>query len=225
MNSTLQDKWNQSHSRIPNNKSESNYAIEKEKLFPRNSNVLDLGGGSGADAIYFSKHGHKVVLADISDFGLSWAKDKARIEGVQLETAQLTLGEQPFPFPSEIFNVVYSRLALHYFLPDKTSEILNEIYRVLKPGGITYITVKSPKDKEEMDFLISNALQLAENVFEEDGDIKSRYTVEQLNELIEKAGIASFEIKEYVENLSGRIDVVKSGNSKFILNEIILKKT
>jgi ubiquinone/menaquinone biosynthesis C-methylase UbiE len=220
----LIDRWNQSHSRIPNNKSESNYAVEREKLFPRNSHVLDLGGGSGTDAVYFAKHGHTVTVADISDVGLTRAKEKAKNEGVELSTAQVELGQQPLPFPPNFFDIVFSRLAIHYFQPKETTEILKNIYEVLKPSGITYIVVKSPDDKEEMDFLLATANQISENVFEDNGEIKSRYTKEQLSEFIKNAGIENFEVKEYVEDLSGRVDSVKSGNSRFILNEIILRK-
>ena len=56
----------------------SSYAKEKEKLFPRSSLIIELGGGTGEDAIYFLKQGHSVVILDISEFALRVAEEKAK---------------------------------------------------------------------------------------------------------------------------------------------------
>ena len=41
-------------------------------------------------------------------------------------------------------------MALHYFDVATTTGIFGEVYRILKPGGVAYLTLKSPADVEDM---------------------------------------------------------------------------
>ncbi len=224
MSLDLLNYWNTDHSKRTIDKGASDYAIQKEQSFPRSSYILDIGGGRGADAVYFAKKGHKVVLIDVSDTALTMAKERATRDEVALEINQVTLGNDRLPFNQNTFDIVYSRLALHYFGPDVTTIILSDIYKVLKPGGTTYLTLKSPNDKEEMDFLTNNAKKVADNVFDEAGFIQSRYTSGQLRNFLLKANISTYEVKEIEENLFKSIEGAKSGNIKFVLNEITIAK-
>lgn len=224
MSQDLLDYWNMDHSKRTIDKGASDYAILKEQSFPRNSYILDIGGGRGADAAYFAKKGHNVVLVDISDTALTMAKERAIRDGVVLETKQVTLGKEALPFSPNTFDIVYSRLVLHYFNPDDTIKTLSDIYKVLKTDGLAYLTLKSSMDKEEMDFLANKAIQVADNIFDEEGVIKSRYTLKQLENFLARAGIATYEVKEVYESLLKNTRDAKSGNTKFILNEITIKK-
>jgi ubiquinone/menaquinone biosynthesis C-methylase UbiE len=218
------EKWNQSHTRIPTDKSVSQYAVEIEKEFPRDSFICDLGGGTGADAIYFLQQGHKVVLVDISDYALQVAVAKAKKVGLTLDTYRATLGQESIPLEDSSSDVVYSRLALHYFDRQTTISIFQDIYRVMKSGGRAYITLKSPEDVDEMSFLKKSATEKEASVFIDDGEMKSRFTTEQLQDILLDANIPSFEVKLYTENFSGRIDKVKSKNNQMVLNEILISK-
>ena len=224
MHHSIKEFWEIDHSKRTIDKDASNYSAEKEKLFQRHSRVLDLGGGRGADAVYFAKQGHTVVLADISDKALAMALERAKRDGIDIETRQVTLGTDLLPFEDNYFDVVYSRLALHYFDPNATKSIFKEIFRVLKHGGKGYLTLKSPLDSEEMAFLSKNAKQISNNVFEEEGMTKSRYSRDQLIEMITQVGILKYSINEINEDLINKIDTAKSGKKAFILNEVILTK-
>ena len=225
MQDKLLEKWNQSHQRIPKDKSVSQYAIEKERLFLRNSVVLDLGGGTGSDAIYFAQKGHTVIVCDISDFALTQVTEKAELLGLDVRTVQSNLMDGEIHFEDGFFNIVYSRLALHYFDSKTTVKLFKEINRILRVGGIAFLTIKSPADVEEMKFLRANAKVIEDNIFMENGDIKSRFTVDQLKNMLKEAGIADYTVTEYIEDLSNRVDTVKSGNLHLLLNEIILKRS
>ncbi len=39
------------------------------------------------------------------------------------------------PFKDNEMDLINANLSLHYFMMDKTIEIFDDIYRVLKPGG------------------------------------------------------------------------------------------
>ncbi len=230
MDKSLIKIWNESSKGIPFDKDPSYYAIEQEKLFHQNSLVVDLGGGQGDDAIYFVKRGHKVTIIDISDAALKNAKRKFKEKKLDvnlLKTIQCDLSEGEIPLEDEIADVVYARLSLHYFPRDITVHLFTEIFRVLKMNGIAFITLKSSKDEEEMSFLKKSTNEIAPGIFQEkDGQIKSRYTMKQLEAMLSEAKALHHvtKIGDYVEKFAGRKDRVKSGKNELILTEIILEK-
>lgn len=226
--SDLQAYWNKSSATIPDDKDPSAYAIEKEQVFPKPAIVCDLGGGSGADSLYFASKGHRVDLVDISNIALARASEAAKKKGFadKVKVYQADLGEGALPLATARFDVVYSRLALHYFKSDILQKLLTEIYKLLKPNGTAYITVKSPDDKAEMDYLVKQSVEVEDGVFDEGGYIKTRYSLQQLKDILSKAGIPSSEtsVDKYTEDLGGRKDKVKSGNTQLTVNQITLHK-
>src|SRR5258706_13838877 len=93
-------RWNFIHQKTHSTDvAHSQYALEKEKEFPRNSLVVDLGGGAGYDALFFLKQGHSVVLFDISDIALALASQKAKENGLgeRLVTRQVDFGLHDLP--------------------------------------------------------------------------------------------------------------------------------
>ena len=219
--------WNESHERIPLNKEESRYAIEKEGVFRPGSHICDLGGGTGADAMYFIQQGHSVTLVDISDYALKVARSKLpkSTDPNKLDTKQADFVAGTIPLPDKQFDIVYSRLALHYFDTKTTLSLFKGIARILKDGGVAYVTLKSPKDTEDMKVVIGEASEKEPGVFVcSDGQIKSRFTPEQLQEMLTTAGITNFKVHEYIENLGGTTDVTKSGLEQMIFNEVIINK-
>jgi ubiquinone/menaquinone biosynthesis C-methylase UbiE len=96
--------------------------------------VLDIACGTGEPGISAAelvKRG-KVFGTDLSDKMLSLASEKALIRGLNnYETRVCSVYE--LPFPDKFFDVVLCRLGFMFF-PD-ILEAVNEIKRVLKPGG------------------------------------------------------------------------------------------
>ena len=224
----LQDFWNKNSARIPDDKGHSLYAAEKEKEFPRNSKICDLGGGTGTDGIYFVEKGHDVVLVDIADEPLEKATIRASKLGLadKLRVVQCDFSLGKLPLEDESVNIVYSRLALHYFESKILSNLFAEIYRILRAGGQSCLTLKSPDDAAEMEFLSTTAEEQEEGVFNENGRIKTRYTTARLEEILTDAGIPAshFKVVAYVEKLGNSNDIVKSGNDEFVVNQISITK-
>lgn len=224
----LQEFWNKNSARIPDDKGHSIYAADMEAYFPRNAQVCDLGGGTGTDSIYFIHKGHNVVLVDIADEPLAKAEARVAELGLpgKLKTAQCDFSFGTLPLEDNSFDVVYSRLALHYFESKVLAQLFSEVYRILRPGGLTCLTLKSPDDAAEMAFLATTAKEIEEGVFDEGGRIKTRYTIERLQQVLADAGTPTdkFNVKAYTEKLGNDNDIVKSGKDEFIVNQITIRK-
>lgn len=90
--------------------------------------VISLGCGNGADARWLKDNGaSRVVGVDISDGLIAIAKKN----NPDLEFNVMDI--EKLDFPDETFDLVYSSLVLHYL--SSWSKVLNEVRRVLKPGG------------------------------------------------------------------------------------------
>lgn len=203
--------------------SHSKYAEEKEKLFPKNCVVIDLGGGTGADAMFFLKQGHSVVVLDISEFALNITQERAKKLNLseKLVARQVDFGLHDIPLKNDSVDVVYSRISLHYFPTDQTTKIFKDVYRLLKPGGKAYLTFKSPEDQNEMAFLKDNSVEYEPGVFITNGQLKSRFSIEQLKNILRSAGIPNFQVSLYKESLG-----TGEGGVEHILlvNEIVIQK-
>jgi len=118
--------------------------------FPKTGKILDLGAGQGQDSRYFAKLGYNVTSTDISDLALKLSKENADKDGLKIEFIETDIADK-LPFEDNSFDIVYSHLALHYFSDEKTKEILQEIKRVLKPGGILASLFNTVEDSETTD--------------------------------------------------------------------------
>jgi ubiquinone/menaquinone biosynthesis C-methylase UbiE len=207
---------------------QSSYAEACEKLFTKSSIVCDLGGGLGFDALYFIKKGHSVVVLDISNYALNHAKQLAKEEnlGKIFLVKQVDFGLGKLPLKDRTFDVAYSRIGLNYFPYRETQIIFSEIYRILKPGGSAYLILKSPDDVEEMNFLSEHTVKMENGVFIEGQQIRSRFTVSQLENMLNEIGIKDFKVEPYQEkDITLRDEYNLSTNKPLFLNEVIFKKS
>lgn len=217
------ERWDEYHKKTHKpEEPHSSYAEEKEKLFPRGSLVVELGGGTGSDTMYFLKQGHSVVLLDISDFALKKAQERASKLNLSQKLAirQIDFGLHQVPIKESSADIVYSRISLHYFGSKHTTKLFRDILHMLKPGGVAYITFKSPEDVVEMDYLRNVGVEYEEGVYIENGQLRSRFTIEQLKQILTKAGIQNFEVNPYKETLKDSTGY----ESTLLVNEIIIKK-
>lgn len=93
--------------------------------------VLDVGCGTGGNALLLARRGFAVTGVDISDKMLKTARAKTAKEGLKVDFLQADASR--IPFPDESFGTVTCLLALEFTgRPDK---VIQEIYRVLCPHG------------------------------------------------------------------------------------------
>ena len=162
---------------IPNTK-----VIDKlTNLIPNGAKVLDISIGDGANSEYFIEQGFDVYGTDISNLAIETIKKKyPDYTWIEHDTLD------KFPFPDNYFNLVFARLALHYFQREDIERVLLDINRILKSNGYFYIMVKcsntgslntgkilyTPEEWKEM---ISNIF----NIIEIDQEIKKAYVFEK----------------------------------------------
>jgi len=197
-------KWDAYHKKtLSENSAPSKYAREKEAQFPRNSVVVDLGGGAGTDALYFLEKGHSVVILDISDYALGVAAENAKKKNLdkKLITKQVDFSLHRIPLKPDSVDVAYSRLSLNYFDKEETAQLIHDISVILKPGGRAFLTFKSPDEVEEMQYLRKHATLLEENVFIDNGQLRSRFSLNQLEDIVKSAGISNYEVNPYSEDI------------------------
>ncbi len=111
-----------------------------------NDTILDVATGTGEPGLTIAgllKRG-KVVGTDLADEMLAVALEKANIRGIKnFETVCCDVSE--LPFANNTFDSIFCRLGFMFF-PD-IPLALQEMVRVLKPGGSIVISVWDIKEK------------------------------------------------------------------------------
>lgn len=113
--------------------------IVSKKLLPRQK-LLELGCGNGRDSVYFAHLKHDVTASDFSEQVIEQNK-QLFVECSEI-FAVMDISNK-FPYNDNSFDVVYASLSIHYFTDSKTREIINEVRRVLKQGGIFAFACKT----------------------------------------------------------------------------------
>lgn len=100
--------------------------------------VLDVACGVGFLSVLLARFGHQVVAVDISKNSIAYAKKLAtlcncidKIDFRVMDVSQLS-------FDSDSFDIVTGEDALHHVI--KYPGAIENIYRVLKPGGKAYFS-------------------------------------------------------------------------------------
>jgi len=99
--------------------------------------VLEIGGGLGNDLSQFARNGALVTDLDLSSGHLRLAQENFALNGLSGEFCH---GDaEDMPFADNHFDLVYSCGVIHH--TPNTQRVIDEIYRVLKPGGRAIIMV------------------------------------------------------------------------------------
>ncbi|MGH6891727.1 MAG: class I SAM-dependent methyltransferase [Dongiaceae bacterium] len=97
--------------------------------------VLDIGRGTGGPAIVLAQDmGARLVCIDVEPPLIERARRLARETGVDDQIDFQLVEPGPLPFEAGTFDVVFSKDSMIH-IPDKKA-IYQEIFRVLKPGGV-----------------------------------------------------------------------------------------
>ncbi len=92
--------------------------------------VLDLCCGSGQATSVLVQRFQDVTGLDASPLSL----ERAQKNVPQAQYVEALAEEMPFP--DNLFDLVHTSVAMHEMRPKQLRQIIQEVYRVLKPGGI-----------------------------------------------------------------------------------------
>jgi ubiquinone/menaquinone biosynthesis C-methylase UbiE len=100
--------------------------------------VLEIGPGAGGHSALFAKYGAIMASSDLTFDRARATNAKFRLMGDIAEHSHaLQSDAENLPYADGIFDIVYSNGVLHHTLD--TEKALDEVYRVLKPGGAAVI--------------------------------------------------------------------------------------
>jgi SAM-dependent methyltransferase len=103
----------------------------------RGLRVLEIGVGLGADHQRFAEAGARLTGIDLTPRAVEHTRRRLALFGL---SSDLSVGDaEALEFPDASFDVVYSWGVLHHS-PD-TPGAIDEVWRVLKPGGIARIMI------------------------------------------------------------------------------------
>ncbi len=101
--------------------------------------ILDLGCGTGRHVVYLSRIGFDVYGFDAAPNALTMAQEWLQEEKL-VASLKEHLMEKPFPYVDDFFDAVISIQVIHHNLMINIKKTVSEIERVLKPGGLLFVT-------------------------------------------------------------------------------------
>ena len=100
--------------------------------------VLDIGCGEGKDAVFLAKNGYEVTAFDISEHGLSKARELADHCGVEVDFFRADIGDIRLKTD---FDIIFSSGVFHYIPQEKRSNVIENLKAHTTSNGINVINV------------------------------------------------------------------------------------
>ncbi|MDP2656634.1 MAG: class I SAM-dependent methyltransferase [bacterium] len=151
-------------------------SLRKEKIVLDGLDVLDLGCGTGRNALYCAQEGAQVVGIEISTNALAIAQERAKTDGVDIRYIHGDIGA-PLRFPDETFDIILDVTSSNSLSGAERTIYLKESARVLKTTGRMFVRalckdgdvnarklLKSHPGKEQDTYIMPD-LGLVERVF------------------------------------------------------------
>jgi SAM-dependent methyltransferase len=191
--------WIAQYGDTPNPAKPSAFVEPCLELLPAGARILELGCGTGTDAVEFVRAGHTVVATDFVPAVIG--ANRERHADLPTLTFQEMRIDEPFPFPDQSFDAVYAHLTLHYYPDVQTREIITEIRRVLAPSGWLMFACKSSADPAW-----GKGTEIEPDMFDFHGKVRHFFTADYARSLLE-SGFTAIDIQEH----AGKLYKQKSG--------------
>ena len=108
--------------------------------------VLDLGCGTGRHTVLLARSGFEVFGLDNAPSGLKQCKEWLKEVGVKAKLVEASCYER-LPYKDNFFDALISVQVIHHARLKEIKRCIKEIERVVKPGGVVFITVTKNKMK------------------------------------------------------------------------------
>lgn len=105
--------------------------------------ALDLGCGSGRNAIFLARRGFSVEAVDYSKAAIAWAAERVVEAGVDVSLACRNVFDLK-PMTAS-YDLIYDSGCFHHIAPHRRSEYVELVVSALKPGGWFGLTCFRPE--------------------------------------------------------------------------------
>ena len=113
--------------------------------------ILDCGaGGDNPPLALFHQYGYRNYGIEIAERSMDKAKQFCRDKNMQLNICRADM--RHIPFGNESFSFVYSYNAIFFMTKPDIQKSINEMMRVLKPGGLCFVNFRSVDNPNKFDF-------------------------------------------------------------------------
>ena len=106
--------------------------------FTKEMKILDAGCGEGRNAVYFINQGYQIFGIDPNEMAIQYCRYLSKSLNPEFDALRFQLGRlEEIPFHAGAFDAVICSAVLHFAESvDNFWQMIREIHRVLKPGGI-----------------------------------------------------------------------------------------
>lgn len=120
--------------------------------FTASMRILDAGCGGGRNLVYFLRHGYEVYGVDQNAGAVAQVRHLASNLAPAVSPQNFIMADvEEMPFESEHFDAVISSAVLHFARDERHfNSMLNEMWRVLRPGGLFFARLASSIGIEEL---------------------------------------------------------------------------
>ena len=171
-------------------------AVKALKLFKEQNikNIVELGAGLGRDTIFFAKNLIKVYALDYSKASIESIINKSKKLNIeQLITSRVFDIRKKLPFENNTVDGCFSHMLYCMALSNSDLENLNdEIFRILKPGGINIYTARHTGDGD-----YKNGIHRGEDLYENGGFIVHFFSKDKIKSLLK--GFKNLKIENFEE--------------------------
>jgi SAM-dependent methyltransferase len=163
--------------------------------------ILDVGFGLGRHVVFFTKEGFETYGIDISQSGFDYCNKWLEVEELK---ADLRMGNMlSLPYENTFFDFVIAYNVVYHGTFLQMKKALAEIHRVLRQGGLVYITLYSVRNSN-----YRVGTEIEPNTFlnpkKHDGDFPHHFSDEQeVRSLFQNWKIIN--LKDREQTLAGKI--------------------
>lgn len=108
-------------------------------LFPKRGNILELGSGLGNISRYFALRGYSVTGIEISPTAVHNANRIVEAENLNAHFFEGNVADLS-RFQNQSFDAAIDGNCLHCLIGNERSEMMSEVFRVLKSGGYFFVS-------------------------------------------------------------------------------------